>query len=100
MSDDRCPQCNALYALVGRVHNCRPRLPGKVEARSPKVEQRTLNPKVEGSNPSAPAKIKRGRPRLEDRAKTLKAKMPWIAMGMSRSTWYARQAEQRAKAKQ
>jgi hypothetical protein len=22
---DNCPQCGASYALVGRVHNCRPR---------------------------------------------------------------------------
>jgi hypothetical protein len=24
MSDDRCPQCGILYAIVGRAHNCRP----------------------------------------------------------------------------
>ncbi len=23
---DNCPQCGASYALVGRVHNCRPKL--------------------------------------------------------------------------
>ena len=36
---------------------------------------------------------KRGRPRLEDREQTLRARMPWVVMGMSRSTWFRRQAE-------
>ena len=34
------------------------------------------------------SKPKRGRPRLEDRANTTEAQKPWIAKGMSRSTWY------------
>lgn len=40
-----------------------------------------------------PAKRKAGRPRVEDRHKTLAAIKPWDAAGMSRATWYARQAE-------
>lgn len=36
---------------------------------------------------------KRGRPRLEDRDKTLRATKPWLAAGMSRSSWYRRQRE-------
>lgn len=40
---------------------------------------------------------KLGRPRIENRDKTLKATKPWAALGMSRSTWYARQAEQKVR---
>lgn len=29
---DNCPACGALYALVGRVHNCRPREVTKPES--------------------------------------------------------------------
>jgi hypothetical protein len=38
---------------------------------------------------------KPGRPRIEDRAKTNEAKKPWLKLGMSRRTWYRRQAEKR-----
>ena len=38
---------------------------------------------------------KTGRPRIEDRAKTIEAKKPWLKLGMSRRTWYRRQAEKR-----
>ena len=40
----------------------------------------------------------KGRPRIEDRAKTIEARQPWLKLGMSRRTWYRRQAEKRAKA--
>lgn len=40
---------------------------------------------------------KRGRARIEDRDKTIEAQKPWKALGMSRATWYARQAEKRGK---
>ena len=43
-----------------------------------------------------PREVKRGRPRLEDAARTLTAKKPWQALGMSRATWYKRQAEKAA----
>ena len=36
-----------------------------------------------------------GRPRIEDRARTIEARKPWLALGMSRRTWYRRQAEKR-----
>jgi hypothetical protein len=39
---------------------------------------------------------KKGRPRLEDRDKTFEARKPWVAKGMSRSTWFRRRAELRA----
>jgi hypothetical protein len=42
-------------------------------------------------------KAKTGRPRIEDKSKTLMATKPWLAMGMSRSTWYLRQREERLK---
>jgi hypothetical protein len=41
---------------------------------------------------------KGGRPRIEDIAKTNEAKKPWLKKGMSRRTWYRRQAEKREKA--
>jgi hypothetical protein len=42
------------------------------------------------------AQVKReGRPRIEDRAKTIEARAPWLKLGMSRRTWYRRQAERR-----
>jgi hypothetical protein len=53
-----------------------------------------------------PAKVSRGGdvrdgPKAEqspeDRDKTLAATKPWEAAGMSRRTWYRRQAEQRTK---
>ncbi len=40
---------------------------------------------------------KTGRPRIEDIAKTNEAKKPWLKKGMSRRTWYRRQAEKRKK---
>jgi hypothetical protein len=36
---------------------------------------------------------KTGRPRIEDRHKTNEARKPWLKLGMSRRTWYRRQAE-------
>ncbi len=36
-----------------------------------------------------------GRPRIEERHLTNEAKKPWLKLGMSRPTWYRRQAEQR-----
>ena len=44
-----------------------------------------------------PPAAKKGRPRIEDRAKTIEARKPWLKLGMSRRTWYRRQAERRAK---
>jgi hypothetical protein len=35
----------------------------------------------------------RGRPRLEDRLRTTKALQPWLALGMSRSSWYRRKRD-------
>ena len=38
---------------------------------------------------------KKGRPRIEDQANSIEARKPWVALGMSRRTWYSRQAEKR-----
>ena len=43
-------------------------------------------------------RTKTGRPRIEDRAKTNEARKPWLKLGMSRRTWYRRQAEKSAAA--
>jgi hypothetical protein len=40
---------------------------------------------------------KTGRPRIGDRANTIEARKPWLKLGMSRRTWYRRQAEKRNK---
>jgi hypothetical protein len=37
-----------------------------------------------------------GRPRIEDRQQTLAATRPWEVAGMSRSTWFRRQAQRGA----
>ena len=59
-------------------------------ARLRRQDERTLVP---GFNRRA---VKKGRPRIEDRARTNEAKKPWLKLGMSRRTWYRRQAEKRA----
>jgi hypothetical protein len=38
---------------------------------------------------------KTGRPRIEERHLTNEARKPWLKLGMSRRTWYHRQAEKR-----
>jgi hypothetical protein len=40
-------------------------------------------------------RARKGRPRIEDRANTIEARKPWLKLGMSRRTWYRRQAEKR-----
>jgi hypothetical protein len=44
---------------------------------------------------SAGQRTKIGGPRIEDRANTNEATKPWEKLGMSRRTWYRRQAEKR-----
>ncbi len=41
-------------------------------------------------------KAKLGRPCIEDRGKTNEATKPWLKLGMSRRTWYRRQAKELA----
>ena len=74
----------------------------------PRLAKRTRGVDAVGSNDGGPAasskgavraqssKVsRRGRPRIEEKAKTLTAQKPWLALGMSRATWYSRQAEKR-----
>jgi hypothetical protein len=35
-----------------------------------------------------------GRPRIEDKGKSFEATKPWVALGMSRRTWYSRRKEE------
>jgi hypothetical protein len=44
---------------------------------------------------ATPRPVKKGRPRIEDRARAIEARKPWLKLGMSRRTWYRRQAEKR-----
>jgi hypothetical protein len=37
---------------------------------------------------------KKGRPRIEDKGQSFEATKPWLALGMSRRTWYSRRKEQ------
>lgn len=73
--------------------------PGPRETNRPVVAQQVERPicnrEVSGSTPLPGTKRKRGPPRIEDRAKTLTATEPWADLGMSRRTWYRRQAEKR-----
>lgn len=46
--------------------------------------------------PREATKRKPGGVRIEDRASTIEATKPWAPAGMSRRTWYRRQAEKRA----
>jgi hypothetical protein len=75
---ERCPKCNALIALVGRVHRCTPKQ-SDIDSYIEEVIQ--------------PGQAKTGRPRIEDRDKTLAATKPWLKLGMSERTWYRRQRE-------
>lgn len=46
---------------------------------------------------SAQLIIRKGRPRLEDAGKTIEAAAPWVALNMSRRSWFRRRAEEKAK---
>ena len=48
------------------------------------------------SHPVAHHMVRRGRPRLEDAGSTLAAIRPWEGLGMSRRTWFRREAEKRS----
>jgi hypothetical protein len=64
---------------------------------SPVPEKPSASDHIAKPLPKVSAKAKTGRPRIEDKSKTLMATKPWLAMGMSRSTWYLRQREERLK---
>lgn len=80
---DLCPDCGKNLALVGRRHNCVPS--------APQISIPVLIP----AHPAKPTARVRGGVRIEDREKTYEATKPWLALGMSRRTWYRRQKERR-----
>ena len=57
------------------------------------VESRPRKGKAEAAVGPREAKPKVGRPLDSEKGKTLTATQPWVAAGMSRRTWYRRQAE-------
>ena len=67
----------------------------KAEAKSPKPK--TLPKAQDVPAPHPIAKPKSGRPRIEDKGKTLSDSKPWLALGMSRSSWYLRRKDGRLK---
>lgn len=86
VSANRCADCGANLDLVGRVHRCVPR-PKELASQRGNVPDN--NHALTGNRGTSK---KRGRPKLgETRDK------PWIAAGMSKATYYRRQAEERSK---
>jgi hypothetical protein len=91
---ERCPVCQAVIALVGRVHRCVPVRnlpPGAVKPRPPHPSafKRLQDEREAREPPPAWQPVKRGRPRIEESPR----QQPWKALGMSRRTWYRRRAE-------
>jgi hypothetical protein len=78
------------YGLVGETHG--EPIEQIRDAHSSQPKGKTLDPTMESA---APKKKAGGRPRIEDRDKTNEAKKPWLTLGMSRASWYRRQAEKR-----
>jgi hypothetical protein len=87
-----------------------PKPPSKLDQlralREARIERREVRSPVGGANHPTippgraaleplPIRAKQGRPRIEDRTETITAKKPWVALGMSRATWYKRQAEKK-----
>jgi hypothetical protein len=50
----------------------------------------TLMPNSASKKSIVPRARKVGRPRVEEKSETFEAEKPWLEMGMSRRTWYAR----------
>src|ERR1019366_3925591 len=96
---ERCKECGANLAMVGIRHRCIPRNTPEASGtarQAPSGAVFAVPPRnsVAASTLTKVAvqtlDIKRGRPRLgEKRAK------PWIAAGMSKATYYRRQAEKK-----
>ena len=61
------------------------------------LSSNSLSIPVATRSPVASIAISIGRPRLGQEKSTLKATEPWKAQGMSRRTWFRRQAEKRRK---
>ena len=115
IAGDPCPQCGANRNVVGRAHNCAPKSSDRGLSQPPgsgsSVPQIVAETKQRG-NSGKPVRVqrdlvkagsqndqrdtvrspKRGRPRIgEPHVKH----EPWLALNMSRATYYRRQAEKR-----
>ncbi len=96
---DLCPQCGLDRVLVGIRHNCVPKKSGgdkgadakSVELRESPSEGRGQAGNAKAKRP-APPEPKRGRPRIGEPHVKYE---PWLALNMSRATFYRRKAEQR-----
>lgn len=123
---DNCPTCGANMDLVGKSHRCVPRpqlkasdllLPGRYEVTGSKPSKGLRIKARKSGGPigdgvaltsmvhppglidaladairSGKLNLKRGRPRIGE-----KRDQPWKAAGMSKTTWYRRKAEEKAK---
>lgn len=102
---DRCPDCGALIALVGIRHRCngKPKTPERPMVMHTKsismAEAEKMFPGKAGRPRIAPKKpltfnpIGSGRTPKVDKKKTLAHTKPWLKAGMSRATYFRRQAE-------
>lgn len=61
------------------------------------TRKRPVESAQSGNNCTPRPALKRGRPLAKDITKTLAATKPWESEGMSRRTWYRRQAEKASK---
>lgn len=66
------------------------------DRKTPPKAPRSIPPQIEGELLGGKQSRKRGRPLAKDRANTLAALKPWNDLGMSRRTWYRRQAKENA----
>lgn len=81
--------------VASGAREAKPKRKGSEENEMRRAERRRLSEReireiVDGTAPK-----RKGRPRIEDRDKTIEAAAPWVALGMSRRTFYRRQAEKR-----
>jgi hypothetical protein len=80
MAAERCEKCGALIALVGRIHNCRPRPEAPAGTKSKLTKPCETKP--ETKPPETKPSPKGGRP---------KGEQPWVKLGISRAAWYRQQ---------
>jgi len=100
---DPCPLCGKDRVLVGQRHHCTPLSVKQFDrqsvdqathieiplARGNRVPERDKYYAADVRN-SFVEKRQPGGVRIEDRSKTHEAMKPWVALGMSRRTWYRR----------
>jgi hypothetical protein len=77
----RCPNCGALYALVGTVHRCA----GKPAPTKPARQSHQSHE----SESHAESHVEKSHAESHGRA-------PWELEGVSRATWFRRRAEEKS----